>query len=137
MQQLKKFCFVGGAGFIVDSFIFFILVNHIDSIITARAIAFWLAASTTWLGNRVYTFNNQAYGSAVKQWSKHMFAAHLSGVINLIVFWIAKELFLIHFAFCLGIMAGLVSNYLLANRFVFTKNSNERKNNFLLNKIRD
>lgn len=119
MQQFKKFCLIGGLGFIVDSLFFLFLTHIINNIMLARLLSFWLAASVTWLGNRVYTYNHQIFTNAFYQWGKHMLTAHLSGGINLLIFWSAKEVVPISVAFCLGILAGLFNNYFFANRFVF------------------
>ncbi|MDP7592956.1 MAG: GtrA family protein [Litorilituus sp.] len=125
MQQFKKFCLIGGLGFIVDSLFFLFLTHIIDNIMLARLLAFWLAASVTWFGNRIYTYNNQKFINAISQWCKHMLTAHLSGGINLLMFWSTKEILTIPVAFCLGILVGLFSNYFFANRFVFITPSNK------------
>jgi len=119
MQQFKKFCLIGGLGFMVDSLFFLFLAQLIDNIMLARLLSFWLAASVTWFGNRLYTYNHQEFTNAISQWCKHMLTAHLSGGINLLLFWITKEIITIPIAFCLGILFGLCSNYFFANRFVF------------------
>jgi putative flippase GtrA len=119
MQQFKKFCLIGGLGFIVDSLFFLFFKNISDSIMLARLLSFWLAASTTWFGNRIYTYNHKVFTHAISQWCKHMLTAHLSGFINLLIFWSTKEIFSIPVAFCFGILVGLFSNYFFANRFVF------------------
>ncbi len=119
MQQFKKFCLIGGLGFVVDSLFFLILNEITDKIMLARLLSFWLAASATWFGNRIYTFNHQQFTNAFSQWCKHLLTAHLSGAINLLVFWFAKDIVSLPIAFCLGIFAGLFSNYFFSNRFVF------------------
>jgi putative flippase GtrA len=123
MQQFKRFCFIGGLGFLVDS-VFFLFINSlIDNIMLTRLLSFWLAACVTWFGNRIYTYNNKVFTSTFIQWCKHMLSVHLSGGINLFVFWFSKDFTLIPIAFCLGISAGLFSNYFFASRFVFKRHS--------------
>jgi putative flippase GtrA len=119
MQKFKRFCLIGGLGFMVDSLSFLFLANIIDNLMLARLLSFWLAASVTWFGNRIYTYHYQKFTNAISQWCKHMLTAHLSGGINLLIFWITKEIITIPVAFCLGILVGLFSNYFFANRFVF------------------
>jgi putative flippase GtrA len=123
MQQFKKFCLIGGLGFVVDSLFFFILNEITDKVMLARLLSFWLAASATWFGNRIYTFRHQQCTSAFSQWCKHLLIAHLSGAINLLVFWLTKDTVSLPIAFCLGIFAGLFSNYFLANHFVFVSST--------------
>lgn len=125
MQQFKKFCLIGVLGFIVDSLFFLFLKNITDNIMLARLLSFWLAASATWFGNRIYTYNHQVFSHAIHQWCKHMLSAHLSGSINLLIFWSTKEISSIPVAFCLGVLAGLFSNYFFANRFIFVTPSNQ------------
>lgn len=125
MQQFKRFCLIGGLGFIVDSLFFLFFKNITDSIMLARLLSFWLAASATWFGNRIYTYNHQLFTDAISQWCKHMLTAHLSGGINLLIFWGIKEVVPIPVAFCLGVLVGLFSNYFFANRFVFVTPSNQ------------
>lgn len=121
MEQFKKFCLIGGLGFVVDS-LFFLFLNRItDNIMLSRLLSFWLAACTTWFGHRVYTYNHQKFTNIIAQWSKHMLTSHLSGSINLLLFWSTKEVFCTSLAFCFGILAGLFSNYFFSNRFVFLK----------------
>ncbi|WP_077287910.1 GtrA family protein [Cognaticolwellia aestuarii] len=122
MQVFKKFCFIGGIGFAIDSVVFSLLVMVTDNIILSRLVAFWLAASVTWLGNRLYTYRHQQSNSILYQWYKHMLSAHFSGAINLLVFFGVKDYISLPIAFCLGIILGLFSNYFLANRFVFVSN---------------
>ncbi len=124
MQQFKRFCFVGGFGFVVDSLFFLLLTQFTDDVMLARLISFWLAASATWLGNRIYTYKHQQFSSIFYQWCKHMLTAHFSGGINLIAFWLTKDILSIPVAFCFGIFLGVFSNYFLANKFVFVSNSN-------------
>ena len=126
MEQFKKFCLIGGLGFVVDSLFFILLSQLTDNIMLARLLSFWLAASTTWIGNRIYTFSHQQFTNVIVQWCKHLLTAHISGCINLLVFWYIKEMTHTPIAFCLGILAGLFSNYFIASRFVFvsTKTSN-------------
>tara|TARA_R110002167_G_scaffold91458_1_gene246046 strand:+ start:100986 stop:101363 length:378 start_codon:yes stop_codon:yes gene_type:complete len=121
MLQFKRFCIIGGLGFVVDSLVFLILNNLTENIMLARLCAFCVAATVTWFGNRIYTYRHKQFTTRIEQWCKHMLSACFSGSINLAVFWLTKDQTVLPLAFCLGIFAGLVSNYFLANRFVFVK----------------
>jgi putative flippase GtrA len=123
MLQFKKFCLIGGLGFVVDSLCFIFLTKLTSNIMLARVLSFWLAASTTWFGNRIYTYAHQQFSGVITQWCKHLLTTHLSGVINLLIFWSIKDVVTMPVAFCLGILGGLFSNYFFANHFVFAQRS--------------
>lgn len=123
MYRFKKFCVVGGIGFVVDCVSFIALSMAIDNILFARIISFWIAASTTWLGNRTLTFASHNSDSTVFQWAKHMASAHLSGMINILVFSYALIIVETPIAFCLGVSIGTVSNYFFSLYFVFSAHS--------------
>ncbi|KTF16918.1 GtrA family protein [Pseudoalteromonas sp. H105] len=118
MQQFKKFCLIGGGGFIVDSLCFIFFSHLTNNIMLARLLSFWVAATVTWLGNRIYTYK-QHQNNAFYQWCKHMLTAHFSGCINLLVFWSVKGITITAVAFVIGIFVSLFINFFLANRFVF------------------
>jgi len=125
MNTFTRFCIVGGFGFVVDVLFFTIFNTFMDNIMLARLVAFWMAASATWFGNRIYTYNHQQFDGVFSQWVKYILSVHFSGGINLLIFWNLKEISAIPLAFSLGILAGLLSNYFFANRFVFIKQSRQ------------
>lgn len=119
MLRFVKFCLVGVLGFIVDVLSFYFFIVFIDELLVARLFSFWLAAHVTWLGNLIFTFRKQAAAALHDLWYKYMLAVHLSGSINLLVFYILQYKTAVLIAFCLGIVSGLLANYLLSMRFVF------------------
>lgn len=119
VQIFLKFCSVGALAFIVDSLVFFFLLKLQEDIMIARILAFWCAATFTWLGNRLYTFKNQGISPKFKQWCRHMLSAHLSGGINLGVFWITLHYAPIYAAFVIGTSVGIASNYFFSQKYVF------------------
>lgn len=100
----------------------------------ARLLSFWVAASATWVGNRIYTFNHQHLTNMVIQWLKHMLTAHVAGSLNLMIFWSLKDTLPLPLAFCLGIIVSLFANYYFSKKLVFTHNS-ESKAKEKLNKV--
>ena len=127
-HQLVKFACVGAGGFVVDcsAFALFHFVGDL-SVMWARVLAFFVAATSTWLGNRVLTFAYQGTGSRrddFRQWQKFMVSALLSAIPNLICFKLLTlimpefygSLFL---AMAVGVLVGMVSNYLLSKAWVF------------------
>ncbi|GAD79128.1 GtrA family protein [Vibrio ezurae] len=122
-HRFVRFAKVGALGFVVDLSVFSILLYWIGlPTMVSRVIAFVVAASCTWLGNRVYTFESR--GNHFVQWKRFFISACLSMLPNLLVF---KSILLSlgenHFthalAFVCGVGAGFMGNYLLSSRWVF------------------
>ncbi|OEE79063.1 GtrA family protein [Vibrio genomosp. F6] len=129
IQRLIKFSVVGGIGFIVDATIFATLniFFHWD-LMLIRTIAFIGAATTTWLGNRIYTFSDVEDAPRLQQWKKFILAASISAVPNFVVFklsleWIGLDGWYVYIALVLGVLAGMISNFLLSSRWVFKASS--------------
>ena len=128
-SRLVKFALVGGIGFVADALVFATLFYYFDSpLYVARAIAFIFAATTTWLGNRILTFADCAKSAKFRQWLQFMVSATLSAIPNFIVFSAASFLLgseglFAMVALVLGVLAGMVSNYLLSSKWVFKASS--------------
>lgn len=119
-MKLIKFAVIGGLGFVFDGLFFYLLLQLSIAPMLARVMAFWLAATVTWLGNRHFTFACLQPAGALKQWAKHMLSAHSSGVLNLCIFYLMQWHYAIEVSFVCGIVSGAVFNYWLSNRYVFT-----------------
>ncbi|MCE0494240.1 GtrA family protein [Vibrio salinus] len=125
MKQLLKFALIGGIGFIVDTFFFTILFKGFDlDLMLARSIAFLLAATTTWFGNRRLTFSQFQQPKAFAQWKKFMVTACIGALPNFAVFKMVVLLTgaqgtLIYVALVLGILSGMCCNYVLSTKWVF------------------
>ncbi|MDG2627658.1 GtrA family protein [Vibrio parahaemolyticus] len=115
--SLTRFALVGGVGFMVDTIIFSVLFHWLGlELMLARGIAFLFAATTTWLGNPSLTFS---------QWQKFMASACISALPNFIVFKgvtlsLGTQGVMVYLALILGILVGMVSNYLLSAKWVFS-----------------
>ncbi|NVD06349.1 GtrA family protein [Vibrio sp. JPW-9-11-11] len=123
-HAIVRFACVGSVGFVVDAAVFslcFYLVG-IDPF-AARVVAFFCAATVTWYGNRRFTFAN-SQRQYLTQWLKFLSGATVSALPNLAVF---KALWLLLggaglapiIALAAGVLAGMVSNYLISRRWVF------------------
>ncbi|MHA2768086.1 GtrA family protein [Vibrio harveyi] len=130
MSRLLTFAMVGGVGFIVDTLIFMVLFQWAGvELMMARGLAFCVAATTTWLGNRCLTFSQSTKDRAFNQWQKFMLSASISALPNFAVFKVTTLLLgtqgtTVYIALVMGILAGMVSNYLLSMHWVFQQ-SNE------------
>ena len=83
MSRLLTFAMVGGVGFIVDTLIFMVLFQWAGvELMMARGLAFCVAATTTWLGNRCLTFSQSTKDRAFNQWQKFMLSASISALPN-------------------------------------------------------
>ncbi|MFM2595661.1 GtrA family protein [Vibrio harveyi] len=129
MSRLLTFAMVGGVGFIVDTLIFMVLFQWAGAeLMIARGLAFCVAATTTWLGNRCLTFSESTKDRAFNQWQKFMLSASISALPNFAVFKVTTLLLgtqgtTVYIALVMGILAGMVSNYLLSMLWVFQQSS--------------
>ncbi|HGY9579326.1 TPA: GtrA family protein [Vibrio harveyi] len=129
MSRLLTFAMVGGVGFIVDTLIFMVLFQWAGvELMIARGLAFCVAATTTWLGNRCLTFSQSTKDRAFNQWQKFMLSASISALPNFAVFKVTTLLLgtqgaTVYIALVMGILAGMVSNYLLSMHWVFQQSS--------------
>lgn len=117
-MKILLFCLVGGLGFLVDLTAFWLLNEVSAALMANRLIAFWLAASATYLGNRFLTFK-QSGKPQTQQYLQYMALMHVSGSVNLLSFWWLTDFIPTYAAFVAGIVLGLVMNYLFSARYVF------------------
>jgi putative flippase GtrA len=131
--SILRFAIIGALGMPVD---WLGLHAMIDAGLTrdaARPIAWFCAATFTWLGNRYFTFAGQrAHGAAIfQEWLRFLGANSIGGVANVGTFYL-----LTHFArppfngtnlaFVCGVLLGLIFNFTLSKKLVFKKTT-ERK----------
>ena len=125
-SKLFRFAVIGCIGFVADALVFSALFYLSGTpIMIARAIAFVCAATVTWFGNRIFTFQNTEQNVA-QQWIKFMCGASLSALPNFLVFKLLSSVLgeaglgpVI--ALVAGVLVGMVSNYLLSSRWVFAQ----------------
>lgn len=91
----------------------------------SRCIAFIIALTATWLGNRLYTFADMKSSSYGTEWMKFAVSAGCSAIPNFLMFSVILKILgegiltgLI--ALSLGVLAGAITNYFLSSRWVFT-----------------
>ncbi|MFA0485797.1 GtrA family protein [Vibrio sp. 10N.222.55.B11] len=129
-HKMIKFAMVGAGGFVVDCAVFALLHYVIGlPLMSARIGSFIVAATTTWFGNRVLTFEFKGQGSwseKLIQWQKFMFSASISAIPNLLCFKLMTELLpaftgAVFIAMAVGILVGMVTNYLFSQYWVFTR----------------
>jgi putative flippase GtrA len=132
LQALKfnkfiRFSIIGGFGFIVDTFIFFLTIELFDaSVYPSRLCSALFAACFTWYGNRLITFSMQKTDDIWREWLNYIYAMIPGTVINylvfcLIVYSIGDDAVTLLLAISLGVVSGLIINFNLAKLLVFKK----------------
>nr|PMK05594.1 polysaccharide biosynthesis protein GtrA [Vibrio splendidus] len=129
-HKVIRFAVVGVGGFVVDCLVFALLHFVVGlPLMTSRIGSFIVAATTTWFGNRVLTFDfkgQDSWSDKLIQWQKFMFSASISAVPNLLCFQLMTELLpvftgVVFIAMAVGILVGMVTNYLFSQYWVFTR----------------
>jgi len=124
LTQLK-FLMVGGGSFVFDMLLFLYLSQQLNwPIIHARLAAFCVALTLTWLGNRLFTFSHRKKVPKGEQFVMAVILACGAASVNLSVFYLLSELSAptgvtapVYLA--LGVLSGLVVNWLGSNYLVF------------------
>jgi putative flippase GtrA len=125
-----RFAVIGGVGFVVDSTILAADTNWLGlDPFKGRLLSIFCAMMCTWLGNRYFTFpDRRARGSLralFQEWGKFVAANIVGALVNYGVY-----AALLHFAstpfnnkyiaLVCGVLAGLVFNFTLSKKLVFT-----------------
>lgn len=127
-SQFVRFGFVGACGFVVDTFVLFLMhrVVGLDPY-TARAISIFVAMNVTWTGNRLLTFRARAAttpGEMLGEWGRFLLTNALGALLNYAVY-AAMVRFAPapanspYVALVAGVAVGLVFNFTLSKRLVF------------------
>ena len=124
MVRGLSFGLVGASGFVVDSACYFgaqwLGAHHL----LARFLSFWPAVSWNWWWNRLLTFADRPTGPRAAQWRRFALASAAGLLVNFGTYWLltaavaffARERFA---ALVIGVVAGSVFNFAVANRFVY------------------
>jgi len=82
--RFLRFAMIGGAGFIVDTGLLYLLIQTGLGPYSARVISLLAAATFTWQGNRRFTFTAPAKPVAGmgREWGQYVTAMVLGGGIN-------------------------------------------------------
>ncbi|PSW19966.1 GtrA family protein [Photobacterium sanctipauli] len=134
------FSLVGGSGFVVDLAAMYCL-STLVSFEVARALAFWVAASSNWWVNRTFTYRNFTDNGAehdglIRQWIRFLCSAVIGFIPNYLVYWglitafppewwaLSSERPLFgamwpYIAMVPGVLCGMLVNFTLSERWVF------------------
>jgi putative flippase GtrA len=123
LAEFLMFGTVGGVGFLFDTATVYSL-RHSLGLYGAGMVAYVVAATVTWLLNRLWTFRGQGSGPAHRQWARFL-AVNLGGfVLNrgtyaLLVTFVALCARQPVFAVGAGAIAGMFLNFSLSRAMVF------------------
>jgi putative flippase GtrA len=123
LVQFLMFGSVGVAGFVVDTATVYAL-RHALGLYGAGMAAYLVAASVTWILNRLWTFRGQGTGPVHRQWARFL-AVNMSGfVLNrgtyaLLVTFVPLCAEQPVYAVAAGAVAGMFVNFGLSRRVVF------------------
>jgi len=123
LVQFLMFGSVGVAGFVVDTATVYAL-RHALGLYGAGMAAYLVAASVTWILNRLWTFRGQGTGPVHRQWARFL-AVNMSGfVLNrgtyaLLVTFVPLGAEQPVYAVAAGAVAGMFVNFGLSRRVVF------------------
>ncbi len=125
-QELVRFAVIGAAAFLVDAAVLYLamLLPGIG-LYLGRLISWTSAATFTWILNRRYTFKAAAPEPALRQWLRYLTANALGGVANYGTYAALVSSFALFRAWPVlaigaGSLAGMLINFTLSKRFVFT-----------------
>jgi putative flippase GtrA len=124
--QFLRFAMVGTAGFVVDAAALYATMHYTGANHYAgRLVSYLLAASFTWALTRRYTFQAQRSASRLGEWARFLVSNALGGLLNYAtyaVLVVSSSTVFAHpvLGVAAGSIAGLLVNFLLSRRFVFT-----------------
>jgi putative flippase GtrA len=124
--SIFRFAAIGALGMPVDWSVLHAMIHFGASRDSARLIAWFCAATFTWIGNRYFTFSaRRAHGRAIfQEWLRFLGANSIGGVANVGTFFLLTH-FAFHpfngtnLAFVCGVLVGLVFNFTLSKKMVF------------------
>ncbi len=125
-QEFLRFGVVGATGFVVDTCVLYAALALGGGLYLGRAVSYLVAATTTWLLNRLWTFRHRAGGgSARRQWALFL-VVNLGGfVLNYgtyaaLVTWVPIVAAYPVLGVAAGSIAGMFSNFFLSRAIVFS-----------------
>lgn len=125
MMRLLKFAVVGTLGFVVDVAVLYGMARLGTGWLIGRACSWLCAATFTWAVNRRFTFA-VAKPPTAYEWAAFLAANSAGGLINYAIFAASLEFVPAvaahpYVGVGLGSVAGMLVNFVLSARLVFTK----------------
>jgi len=123
-QQFLRFAGVGGAGFLVDGGLLWVLLSAGVDPFLGRAVSFPVAVLVTWLLNRIWTFSSASRLGLGRQLYRYL-AVQIAGALVNYAIYALVLIFIVQtptnalFALMIGAIFGLVINFTGAKMIVF------------------
>jgi len=125
IQQLFIFAVVGSVGFVIDSLVL-LLSLHVLMLgyYIGRILSYLVAASTTWILNRTYTFKVTNKKNIHLEWASFVSINLSGGLVNYGVYAILIWRFATFREFpvlgvALGSLSGLLVNFFFCKKFLY------------------
>lgn len=124
--RIIKFALTGGVGTLINLLMFFLLVDclKINSTV-GSCLAFLVAVTHNYFANHLWTFKSQTdKRPSIALWSKYVLSNLVGLACNLLVLNILVRFYVWKFESVpqlIGILVGMIFNFLLSNFFVFRK----------------
>jgi putative flippase GtrA len=124
--KILKFGFTGGLGTVTNLVLFFIFADRLKvPDIPVNISCFIIAGTQNYFINQLWTFRGQCADKvSVKMWAEFMSSSLAGYAVNLGVYIALTRLYVWPYKVlpqALGILAGMVLNFLLSNYIVFRK----------------
>ncbi len=127
LKKVLKFAITGGLGTVTNLLLFFLLADmlHINATIASIA-CFFVACTQNYIINHIWTFKmeNGTDPVSLRLWMKFVIASLAGLAINITVLNVALRLYSWKYNIipqALGILAGMILNFIFSNFFVFRK----------------
>lgn len=136
LEEVIKFCIVGGLNFLVDIGIFNALLFTLlsDAPMVAKAISVSVATIFSWVVNRNWTFKGQETDRRLKELIGFIVVNILGALPALICLWISHHLLGLTSALAdnisgnvIGLIIGTIVRYVCYKFFVFTGDKDQVK----------
>ena len=125
--QFFYFSSVGIAGFVVDASVLYLAMTYLGTgHYSGRIISYVAAATSTWALNRRFTFTTHQDSNLLREWIKFLSANAVGGIVNYSAYMVLVGTTALVSTWpilgvAVGSIAGLVVNFNLSRRLVFTR----------------
>jgi putative flippase GtrA len=123
LRQFVQFGLVGLIGFVADTATVYALRGPLG-LYGAGLVSYVVAATVTWVFNRIWTFRGQGSGPWHHQWIRFLLATLLGAVLNrgtyfvMIAAWPVAAAYPVIAVFG-GAVAGMFANFAMVRKFVY------------------
>jgi putative flippase GtrA len=128
--QFLRFSIIGTAGYFVDVSVLYLMHYLGMDLYSARIISFIVAATSTWIGNRLFTFkrSKSSRKKLASEWASYIAAMSLGGVANyatyaLLITYLTIFREHLWLAVAAATSVGMLINFVLARRILYSSDA--------------